>query len=58
MPWTHARAWHSALWALKDYADRADRVADLQTAVIEDQSREIQTLRRQVAQLTKEGGAR
>jgi len=48
LPWSHARAWHSALWALKDYADRADRALDLQTAVIEDQSKEIQTLRRRI----------
>jgi len=34
---------------LKDYADRVDRALDLQTKVIEDQSKEIQTLRRQLA---------
>jgi len=49
MPWAHARTWHKALWALKDYADRVDRALDLQTKVIEDQSKEIQTLRRQLA---------
>ena len=48
MPWSHARAWHSALWALKDYADRTDRALDLQTKVIEDQSAEIRTLRAQL----------
>jgi len=36
---------------LKDYADRADSALDVQKAVIEDQSKEIQTLRRQVAEL-------
>ena len=33
---------------MKDYADRADRALDLQTKVIEDQSGEIQLLRRQL----------
>ena len=48
LPWSHARAWHSALWALKAYADRTDRALDLQTKVIEDQSKEIKTLRAQL----------
>ena len=50
-PWAYARSWHSALWAVKDYADRADRALDLQTRVMEDQSKEIQTLRRQVREV-------
>ena len=48
MPWAHARTWHKALWALKDYADRADRALDLQTKVIEDKADEIRTLRAQL----------
>jgi len=36
---------------LKDYADRADRALDLQAAVMEDQSKEIQLLRRRIADL-------
>ena len=48
LPWSHACSWHKALWALKDYADRADRALDIQKAVIEDQSKEIQTLRRRI----------
>ena len=53
LPWSHARAWHSALWALKDYADRTDRALDLQTKVIEDQSKEIKTLRAQLVESSK-----
>ena len=53
MPWAHARTWHKALWALKDYADRADRALDLQTKVIEDQSEEIRTLRRRIDELSR-----
>ena len=50
-PWTYARTWHTVLVALKDYADRADGALDLQGKVIKDQSREIQTLRAQLADL-------
>lgn len=53
LPWSHARQWHAALWALKDYADRTDRALDLQTKVIEDQSKEIKTLRAQLTESSK-----
>jgi hypothetical protein len=52
LPWSHARLWHSAATAMKAYADRLDRALDLQTKVIDDQSREIKTLRRQVEVLS------
>ena len=53
LPWSHAREWHKALWALKAYADRLDRALDLQSKVIEDQSKEIQTLRAQLKESAK-----
>jgi hypothetical protein len=36
---------------LKAYADRADRALDLQAAVMEDQSKEIQVLRRRIEEM-------
>lgn len=53
LPWSHALAWHKALWAVKDSADRLDRALDLQTKVIEDQSKEIKTLRAQLVESSK-----
>ena len=47
-PWSYARHLHRAATAIKGYADRMDRVDDLQRKIIEDQSKEIQTLRRLV----------
>jgi hypothetical protein len=35
-PWSTVRYLSAALAAMKDYADRADRVIDLQAAVIDD----------------------
>lgn len=52
MPWTYARTWHKALWALYDLGENADRVILTQTALIEQQSEEIRRLR---AQLDKSG---
>jgi hypothetical protein len=50
-PWTIARDLHKAAVALKAYADRLELLDDLQTKVIEDQSREIQTLRMELETL-------
>lgn len=50
-PWASARYLHQAACALKEYADRVDRVVDLQHQIISDQSREIICLRRLVQRL-------
>lgn len=50
-PWETARYLHQASSALKNYADRADRVIDLQKQIIDDQAREIICLRRLVQRL-------
>lgn len=54
-PWATARYLFKCLNAVKAYADRMDRIDDIQRGVIDDQSKEIKTLRRQLAQLAKEG---
>jgi hypothetical protein len=48
-PWSTARYLHSAATALKAYADRVDRVLDIQKSIIEDQSAEIAGLRHKLA---------
>jgi len=48
-PWASAKYLYSAATALKDYADRTDRVLDIQKSVIEDQSAEIAGLRHKLA---------
>lgn len=53
MPWTYARTWHKALWALYDLGENADRVILTQTALIEQQSEEIQSLRAQLKDSAK-----
>ena len=51
-PWASARYLHSAATAMKDYADRVDRVLDIQKSILEDQSAEIAGLRHRLARLT------
>jgi hypothetical protein len=50
-PWTIARDLHKAAVALKAYADRADRIVDIQSDLILQQSDEIRVLRNQVDRL-------
>ena len=50
-PWSTARYLHQAASALKAYSDRLEFLDDVQTKVIEDQSREIQTLRMELETL-------
>ena len=40
-PWSTALYLHEAAFALKDYADRADRCVDIQAKIIDYQSAEI-----------------
>jgi hypothetical protein len=47
-PWSTALYLHEAAFALKDYADRADRCVDIQAKIIDDQSAEIAQLRRRL----------
>ena len=51
-PWAAAKYLHSAATAMKDYADRMDRVLDIQKSIIEDQSAEIAGLRYRLTKLT------
>ena len=51
-PWAAAKYLHSAATAMKDYADRVDRVLDIQKSIIEDQSAEIAGLRYRLTKLT------
>ena len=48
-PWAAAKYLHSAATAMKDYADRVDRVLDIQRSLIEEQAAEIRLLKARVA---------
>ena len=48
-PWAAAKYLHSAATALKDYADRVDRVLDIQRSLIEEQAAEIGLLKVRIA---------
>ena len=50
-PWAAAKYLHSAATALKAYADRSDRVIELQRAIVDDQSAEIRRLNLQIRTL-------
>ncbi len=48
-PWAAAKYLHSAATALKAYADRVDRVLDIQRSLIEEQAAEIGLLKVRIA---------
>ena len=48
-PWAAAKYLHSAATAMKDYADRVDRVLEIQRSLIEEQAAEIRLLKARVA---------
>jgi hypothetical protein len=50
-PWAYARVLHTSANAVKAYADRLDDVLDIQRSIIEDQSKEISTLKARIADL-------
>jgi hypothetical protein len=50
-PWAYARVLHTSANAVKAYADRLDDVLDIQRSIIEDQSKEIRTLKARIADL-------
>ena len=50
-PWAYARTLHMSANAMKAYADRLDGVLDIQRSIIEDQSKEISTLKVRIAAL-------